>query len=150
MDNDITTTETRMTKSTTLPPFVPVMKGNPSAFTCLGNWYDLGDPASMESLEAILKLTGKTDTRTAREEIRYARERFNATRNTEPGKDLAAMRVRVLHTCPNCSNDFTGIKKARYCSERCRQAAKYARQKAKVIRKESAPARAPKAQRPEE
>lgn len=120
-----------MTASTTLHTFVPVMKGNPSAFTCLGNWYDLADPASMESLEAMLKTTEKAGTKTAREEIRYARERLKATTASEPGKDLASLRLRVLHTCPHCQNEFTGIKKAKYCSERCRQAAKYARTKEK-------------------
>jgi len=37
-----------------LPKYVPVMKGNPTAFTCLGNWYDLADRESIESMFKIL------------------------------------------------------------------------------------------------
>jgi hypothetical protein len=53
-----------------LPKYVPVMKGRASAFTCLGNWYDLKDPESMESLQGTLALvTSLRDLRTAVMEV---------------------------------------------------------------------------------
>jgi hypothetical protein len=53
-----------------LPKYVPVMKGNASAFTCLGNWYDLKDPESMESLHGILaRVTSLRNLRTAVAEV---------------------------------------------------------------------------------
>jgi len=52
------------------PKHVPVMKGNPSAFTCLGNWYDLNDPDSMHSLHCMLAhVTSLRDLRTAVGEV---------------------------------------------------------------------------------
>ena len=39
-------------------------------------------------------------------------------------------RARISHTCPICGRVFTALKTARYCSNRCRQAAKYQRLKA--------------------
>jgi len=48
---------------------------------------------------------------------------------TAAASDLAAKRRIVAHTCAHCGAAFTAIKKARYCSERCRQAAKYQRGK---------------------
>lgn len=59
---------------TSLPKFVRVMKGNATAFTCLGNWYDLADPESMESLREMLKIvTNTADRRMAVSEIEEAR-----------------------------------------------------------------------------
>ena len=43
---------------------------------------------------------------------------------------LAALNQRIPHTCPVCGKTFTGLKIARYCSNRCRQANKYAKTKA--------------------
>lgn len=40
-------------------------------------------------------------------------------------------RRKIGHVCPVCGKSFTGLKTARYCSNRCRQAAKYARMTAK-------------------
>lgn len=48
-----------------------------------------------------------------------------------PGQALAAMREIVDHNCPSCGGEFQGIKKAVYCSEACKQKAKYQRQKEK-------------------
>lgn len=44
-----------------------------------------------------------------------------------PGAALAAQRRIVAHICAHCGLTFQGIKKAVYCSERCKQAAKYRR-----------------------
>jgi len=46
-----------------------------------------------------------------------------------PASELAAQRRRVSHTCPVCGATFTAIKTARYCSNACRQKAKYRRGK---------------------
>jgi len=43
---------------------------------------------------------------------------------------LASLRKQVHHTCPVDGIEFTGIKKAVYCSNRCRQKAKRSRQEA--------------------
>lgn len=52
-----------------------------------------------------------------------------------PGAELAALRRRnVPHTCPVCGMGFTGMAKARFCSNRCKQRNK--REKSKL---ESAP-----------
>lgn len=54
-------------------PYVQVSKGNPTAFTCLGNWYDTADSKSMASLAMLLAtITSKRDILTAIEEIREA------------------------------------------------------------------------------
>ena len=45
----------------------------------------------------------------------------------KPGAALAAMRGRHWHVCPSCGKRFSGIKTARYCSNACRQKAKYKR-----------------------
>jgi len=42
---------------------------------------------------------------------------------------LAAKRSRITKPCLQCGEEFTGIKIANYCSERCRQKAKYNRKK---------------------
>lgn len=44
-----------------LPKYIPVMKGNATAFTCLGNWYDTADPSSIKSMFEILGQVGKRD-----------------------------------------------------------------------------------------
>ena len=44
-----------------------------------------------------------------------------------PGAELAAMRRRMWHRCPQCGRRFSGIAKAVYCSNACRQRAKYQR-----------------------
>ena len=38
-------------------------------------------------------------------------------------------RVKELRPCEWCKTPFSALKVARFCSNRCRQAAKYARQK---------------------
>lgn len=43
---------------------------------------------------------------------------------------IVALRRRIPHTCPICGQSFTAYTTAVYCSNRCRQAAKYRRQKA--------------------
>lgn len=43
------------------------------------------------------------------------------------GARLAAMRRQVTHLCQQCQEPFTGIMQAKYCSNACRQRAKYAR-----------------------
>lgn len=48
---------------------------------------------------------------------------------TTPGAALGALRPKVPHACPVCGKTFTALKTARYCSNRCRQAAKYQRLK---------------------
>ena len=42
---------------------------------------------------------------------------------------LASQRLRITKPCLQCGETFTGIKIASYCSERCRQKAKYNRKK---------------------
>lgn len=52
---------------------IRVMKGNKTAFTCLGCWFDLADPDSMETLEHMLKgVTARGDLRMAAKEIHEA------------------------------------------------------------------------------
>jgi ribosomal protein L34E len=46
-----------------------------------------------------------------------------------PGAALAALRKRTWHRCAQCGKRFSGIAKAVYCSNACRQKAKYARAK---------------------
>lgn len=45
---------------------------------------------------------------------------------------LSAQRKRIDKVCPQCGKQFKAIKTAVYCSNACRQRAKYARQKAAV------------------
>lgn len=47
----------------------------------------------------------------------------------QAGAALAAQRRRTSHTCPVCSKRFSGIAKAVYCSNACRQKAKYQRKR---------------------
>lgn len=53
-----------------------------------------------------------------------------------PGHDLGAMRRRINHVCPICGRTFVAIRKARFCSNRCRQAEKYRKTKAARQKKE--------------
>jgi predicted nucleic acid-binding Zn ribbon protein len=47
-----------------------------------------------------------------------------------PARDLAAMRKQVERRCAVCGTETLKLKTARYCSNACRQRAKYERQKA--------------------
>lgn len=46
---------------------------------------------------------------------------------TNPASDLAKLRKRVDHLCPICGVTFKAIKTAKFCSNACRQKAKYQR-----------------------
>jgi len=46
------------------------------------------------------------------------------------GAQLAALRRQQVHVCAVCGEPFVGITLARYCSNRCRQAAKHERARA--------------------
>lgn len=46
------------------------------------------------------------------------------------GAKLSAQRRQCDKVCPSCSHVFQGVKIAKYCSNRCRQKAKYRRAKA--------------------
>lgn len=45
----------------------------------------------------------------------------------KPGAALAALRKRSWHLCAVCTKRFSGIAKAVYCSNACRQKAKRGR-----------------------
>ena len=45
---------------------------------------------------------------------------------------LSALRKTTWHYCAVCDKRFSGIKKAKFCSNACRQEDKYARKKAAV------------------
>lgn len=47
----------------------------------------------------------------------------------EVGARLAAMRKRSRHKCQQCDKSFVGITTAKFCSNACRQKAKYQRGK---------------------
>jgi len=47
--------------------------------------------------------------------------------DTTPGAALAALRRQVEKSCAHCGDTFSGIKTARFCSEKCRYAAAYKR-----------------------
>jgi len=53
------------------------------------------------------------------------------------GAQLSAKRRQHDKVCPSCSLAFQGVKIAKYCSNRCRQKAKYRRLKAQspIVRK---------------
>lgn len=53
------------------------------------------------------------------------------------GAQLSAQRKQYNKVCPSCSCAFQGVKIAKYCSNRCRQKAKYRRLKAHnpIVRK---------------
>jgi hypothetical protein len=46
------------------------------------------------------------------------------------GAALSALRKTTWHYCASCQKRFAGISKAKFCSNACRQKAKYARKKA--------------------
>ena len=46
------------------------------------------------------------------------------------GAQLSAQRKQYDKVCPSCLHTFLGVKIAKYCSNRCRQKAKYSRLKA--------------------
>jgi ribosomal protein L34E len=48
----------------------------------------------------------------------------------KPGAKLAAMRRTTWHVCQICGKRFSGIATAKFCSNACRQKAKYQRGKA--------------------
>ena len=50
------------------------------------------------------------------------------------GAALSALRKTTWHYCaePTCGKRFAGIAKAKFCSNACRQRAKYAKVKAKA------------------
>lgn len=48
---------------------------------------------------------------------------------SKAASELAGLRKRVSHTCPICGVRFEAIKSAIYCSNACRQRAKYQRSK---------------------
>jgi predicted nucleic acid-binding Zn ribbon protein len=45
------------------------------------------------------------------------------------GKELAALRKRIKKNCVVCGREMVALKQAKYCSNRCRQRAKYQRKK---------------------
>lgn len=45
-------------------------------------------------------------------------------------QQMFQLRKIIGHTCPICGIEFQALKIAKFCSNRCRQAAKYARKKA--------------------
>ncbi|EDN65950.1 hypothetical protein BGP_3343 [Beggiatoa sp. PS] len=45
------------------------------------------------------------------------------------GKELAALRKRIKKNCVICGREMVALKQAKYCSNRCRQRAKYQRKK---------------------
>lgn len=47
------------------------------------------------------------------------------------GAALGALRQTTWHYCanPNCGKRFSGIKQAKFCSNACRQAVKYAKKR---------------------
>ncbi len=49
-------------------------------------------------------------------------------KNINPGRELAAMRKKKKLVCM-CGKEFTGIGRAKYCSEACKQKAKRERKK---------------------
>jgi hypothetical protein len=50
----------------------------------------------------------------------------------KPGAALAALRRTSWHQCLSCGKRFSGISTAKFCSNACRQKAKYKRVKADV------------------
>ena len=50
---------------------------------------------------------------------------------SKQASELAGLRKQVKHECVVCHSEFEGIKQAKYCSNACRQKAKYGREKAK-------------------
>jgi hypothetical protein len=50
------------------------------------------------------------------------------------GAQLSAQRKQLTKVCPSCNTVFQGVKIAKYCSNKCRQKAKYIRGKTSVDR----------------
>jgi len=50
------------------------------------------------------------------------------------GAQLSAQRKRIEKVCPSCNTTFQGVKIAKYCSNKCRQKAKYLRGKSSIDR----------------
>lgn len=48
----------------------------------------------------------------------------------KPGAALASLRRTPWHLCESCGKRFSGIKTAKFCSNACRQKAKYKRMRA--------------------
>lgn len=48
---------------------------------------------------------------------------------SSPASALAKLRRKVRHKCAICGKTFTALKTAIYCSNACRQKAKYRRRK---------------------
>lgn len=48
-----------------------------------------------------------------------------------PASQLAALRRRISHVCPECDDPFVDLKTAIYCSKLCKRRAKYTRRKAR-------------------
>jgi len=46
-----------------------------------------------------------------------------------PGSALAAMRKIITHSCFVCNEKFEGTTRAKFCSNKCKQADKYKRSK---------------------
>ena len=54
---------------------------------------------------------------------------MTSKKNITPGAALAALRRRVSKVCLHCGTSFEGLKKSKYCSDKCRHAATYKRRK---------------------
>ena len=54
----------------------------------------------------------------------------------KPGAALAAFRGRHWHHCGSCGKRFSGIKIAKFCSNRCRQKAKRLRADSQIKQQE--------------
>lgn len=48
------------------------------------------------------------------------------------GAILASMRKKEVKICPVCDKEFTGLKRAKFCSNKCKQKDKYIRSKQKA------------------
>ena len=51
----------------------------------------------------------------------------------KPGAALAALRGTHWHQCQSCGKRFSGIKTAKFCSNRCRQKAKHLRANSQTV-----------------
>lgn len=50
-------------------------------------------------------------------------------KRANPGAELAALREIERKQCAICGTEIEGLKSKKYCTERCKQKAKYERQK---------------------
>lgn len=72
----------------TLPKYVHVQKGEPGAFTCLGNWYNLYDTQSMTSLLLLInQIRSLRDLKTAIHEVVEAHRLYQTTGFAYPGNN---------------------------------------------------------------